>query len=337
MNVDRMIRTAQAITAAGRGVLAADESNPTIAKRLASIGVESTEGTRRSYREILATTDGLGEFIGGVILFDETLRQQTSDGTPFAEAFGRQGIVPGIKVDGGTRPLAGSPGEVVTEGLDGLRDRLAEYATLGARFAKWRAVIRIGPEIPSRACVDANAHALARYAALAQEAGLTPIVEPEVLMDGEHDLATCAHVTQKVLREVYAQLAAQHVVLEATLLKPSMVLPGTHCSDQVSDDEIAEATLRALCRSVPAAVPGIVFLSGGQSDQQATARLDAINRGGAQPWELSFSFGRALQAPVLQAWAGDEDRRDEARAALLHRARLTAAARRGEYRPEMEV
>ncbi len=337
MTIERMIRTAQAVTAAGRGILAADESSPTIAKRLATIGVESTQDTRRSYREILATTAGLGEFIGGVILFDETLRQQTSDGTSFAEAFGRQGIVPGIKVDGGTRPLAGSPAEVVTEGLDGLRDRLAEYEGLGARFAKWRAVIRIGPGMPSPACVQANAHALARYAALAQEIGLTPIVEPEVLMDGAHDLATCARVTEGVLREVYAQLAAQHVVLEATLLKPNMVLPGTDCPDQVSDAEIAKATLAVLRRTVPAAVPGIVFLSGGQSDRQATARLDAINRRGAQPWELSFSFGRALQAPVLQAWAGDEERRDEARAALLQRARLTAAARRGSYSPDMET
>ncbi len=337
MDVEPMVRTAQAVTGAGRGILAADESSPTIAKRFAAIGVESTEGRRRAYREILASTEGLGELIGGVILFDETLRQQLSDGTPFAEAFARQGIVPGIKVDAGTRPLAGSPGEVVTEGLDRLRERLEEYVGLGARFAKWRAVIRIGEHMPTAACLEANAHALARYAALAQEAGLTPIVEPEVLMDGAHDLARCAEVTEAAIRAVYAQLAAQHVVLEATLLKPNMVLPGKDCPVQVDDDAIAEATLTVLRRTVPAAVPGIVFLSGGQSDQEATARLDAINRRGSGPWELSFSFGRALQGPVLRAWAGDDARRDEARAALLHRARLTAAARRGAYLPEMEV
>ena len=337
MDVERMIRTAQAVTGAGRGILAADESNPTMTKRLAAVGVESTEGRRRSYREILATTQGLGDFIGGVILFDETLRQETSDGTPFAEAFSRQGIVPGIKVDAGTRPLAGSPGEVVTEGLDRLRDRLAEYADLGARFAKWRAVIRIGAGTPSPACLTANAHALARYAALAQEAGLTPIVEPEVMMDGSHDLAACADATEAALREVYVQLAAQHVVLEATLLKPNMVLPGADHPVEVGDEEIAVATLAVLRRAVPAAVPGIVFLSGGQTDRQATARLDAINRLGPQPWELSFSYGRALQGAVLQAWAGDEGHRDAARAALLHRARLTAAARRGAWLPDMEV
>jgi len=337
MDVERMIRTAEAVTGAGRGILAADESTPTITKRLAAIGVESTEGRRRSYREILATTHGLGEFIGGVILFDETLRQETSDGTPFAEAFARQGIVPGIKVDAGTRPLAGSPGEVVTEGLDRLRDRLTEYADLGAQFAKWRAVIRIGEGMPSPACLTANAHALARYAALSQEVGLTPIVEPEVLMDGPHDLATCADATEAALREVYAQLAAQHVVLEATLLKPNMVLPGTDHEGEVDDEEIAAATLAVLRRTVPAAVPGIVFLSGGQTDRQATARLDAINRNAPQPWELSFSYGRALQGAVLQAWAGDEGHRDAARAALLHRARLTAAARRGAWLPDMEV
>ncbi|WP_372594986.1 class I fructose-bisphosphate aldolase [Actinotalea sp.] len=336
MDVERMIRTAQAVTGAGRGILAADESAPTIAKRLATIGVESTEGRRRSYREILATTPGLGDFIGGVILFDETLRQQVADGTPFAEAFARQGIVPGIKVDAGTRPLAGSPGEVVTEGLDRLRDRMVEYEAMGARFAKWRAVIRIGDGIPTAACLEANAHALARYAALAQECGLTPIVEPEVLMDGAHDLATCARVTEAAVREVYAQLAAQHVVLEATLLKPNMVLPGTDCPEQVGDEEIAEATVAVLRRVVPAAVPGIVFLSGGQTDEQATSRLDAINRQGPQPWELSFSYGRALQAPVLRAWGGDDGRREEAQKALLHRARLNSAARQGAYLPEME-
>ena len=331
-----MTQTAQALVAPGRGILAADESTPTMAKRLAGIGVESTEERRRAYREILFTTVGLGEFISGVILFDETIRQQTVDGTPFPEALRQQGIVPGIKVDGGTKPLAGFPGEVVTAGLDGLRERLAEYVALGARFAKWRAVIHIGEGIPTAACVEANAHALARYAALSQEAGLVPIVEPEVLMDGTHTLERCAEVTVDVLRAAYEHLAHHRVVLEASLLKPNMVLPGKDCPVQAGDAEIAEATVAALRRVVPAAVPGIVFLSGGQSDEQATARLDAMNRLATQPWQLSFSYGRALQAPVLRAWGGDDANAIAAQAALLHRAALNGAARRGAYRPEME-
>lgn len=336
MNLDQMTQTAQALVAPGKGILAADESSPTMAKRLAGIGLESTEERRRGYREILFTTPRLGEAVSGVILFDETIRQRASDGTPLAEVLLRQGVIPGIKVDAGTRPLAGFPDEVVTEGLDRLRDRLTEYASMGAHFAKWRAVIRIGDATPTTTCLEANAHALARYAALAQEAGLTPIVEPEVLMDGTHSLERCAEVTEAILRSVYAQLAAHRVVLEATLLKPNMVLPAKDCPVQATDDEIADTTIRVLRRCVPAAVPGIVFLSGGMSDEQATSRLNALNQRGAQPWELSFSFGRALQAPVLRAWAGDEANRAAAQAALAHRARLNSEARYGRYRADME-
>jgi fructose-bisphosphate aldolase class I len=285
---------------------------------------------------MLFTTDGLSEHVSGVILFDETARQQDHEGTPFPELLRRRGIVPGIKVDRGTRPLAGFPGEVATQGLDGLRERLEEYAGLGLRFAKWRAVFHIAEGLPSRGCVDANAHELARYAALCQEAGLSPIVEPEVLMDGPHDLGTCAEVTERVLREVYEQLSRQGVVLEATLLKPNMVLPGTESDLQVGDGRIARATIEVLRRAVPAAVPGILFLSGGQSDVEATARLDAINRLAPQPWELSFSFGRALQAPVLTAWAGEDDNRHAAQAALLKRAGLNGAARRGAWTADLE-
>jgi len=332
----QMVETAQALAAPGKGILAADESTPTMAKRLAGIGLESTEPLRRAYREILLSTPGLGEYVSGVILFDETIRQHDSAGAPFCDLLRRQGVIPGIKVDGGTRPLAGFAGEVVTEGLDGLRERLVEYAALGARFAKWRAVIRIATNRPTATCVESNAHALARYARLAQESGLTPIVEPEVLMDGEHSLERCAQVTASTLRVVYEQLARHDVVLEASLLKPNMVLPGKDCPTQVSDDEIAAATVTVLRQTVPAAVPGIMFLSGGQSDEQATARLNALNQRGTQPWELSFSFGRALQAPVLHAWAGDDSNSPKAQEALVHRARLNAAARRGSYLATME-
>ena len=331
-----MIETARALVAPGKGILAADESTPTMAKRLATIGLESTEPRRRTYREILFTTEGLGEHIGGVILFDETIRQSSADGVPFPEVLRRQGIIPGIKVDRGVKPMAGFPNEVATEGLDGLRDRLAEYVTLGARFAKWRGVIRIGVDTPSATCVTTAAHALARYAALAQEAGLVPIVEPEVLMDGDHTIDRCAEVTGDVLWTVYGELARHRVDLAATLLKPNMVLPGKDCPDQVSDDTIADATLAVLRATVPAAVPGIVFLSGGMTAEQATARLDALNRRDGHPWELSFSFGRALPAPVLAAWAGEEANRAAAQAALRHRADLNGAARFGSYRPEME-
>jgi len=336
MDLEPMIETARALVAPGKGILAADESTPTMAKRLAAIGLESTEPRRRTYREMLFSTPGLGESISGVILFDETIRQLAADGTPFVELLQKQGIIPGIKVDAGTKPLAGFPGEVVTEGLDGLRARLAEYASLGARFAKWRAVIRIQDGLPSATCLEANAHALARYAALAQEAGLTPIVEPEVLMDGSHDLERCADVTVMALRVVYEQLSRHRVVLEGSLLKPNMVLPGTGSPVAVSDEDIAARTIGALRQVVPAAVPGLVFLSGGQSDQQATSRLNALNKLGPQPWQLSFSFGRALQAPVLRAWAGDDGNVGAAQAALQQRAGLNGAARRGAYRPDLE-
>jgi fructose-bisphosphate aldolase class I len=333
---DPVVETARALAAPGKGILAADESTPTMAKRLAAIGLESTEQRRRAYRGILFGTPGLGDYVSGVILFDETIRQSDSAGTPFVEVLGRQGVIPGIKVDAGTRPLAGFPDEVVTEGLDRLRERLAEYAALGARFAKWRAVIRIGNGLPTATCVEANAHGLARYARLAQEAGLTPIVEPEVLMDGDHSLERCAHVTASTLRAVYDQLARHDVSLEGSLLKPNMVLPGKSSPVQVGDDEIAATTVAVLRQTVPAAVPGVMFLSGGQSDEEATARLNALNKLGPQPWELSFSFGRALQAPVLRAWAGDDANAHDSQEALLHRARLNAAARRGSYVPTME-
>lgn len=336
MKTDAMVETAQAIVAPGKGVLAADESAPTMAKRLAAVGLESTEPRRRAYRETLFTTEGLSEHISGVILFDETVHQTNDEGTALPEVLRRNGIIAGIKVDRGIKPLAGFPGEVATEGLDGLRERLVAYADLGLRFAKWRAVLRIDEGLPTDTAIRTNAHLLARYAALSQEAGLVPIVEPEVLMDGAHDLATCAAVTRRVLDEVYAQLAEHRVVLEATLLKPNMVLPGTTSGEHVGDDEIASATVRTLRATVPAAVPGILFLSGGQSDQEATARLDALNRLPAQPWELSFSYGRALQAPVLRAWSEDASGRAAGQSALIKRARLNGAARAGAYTPELE-
>jgi fructose-bisphosphate aldolase class I len=337
MTYDELVHTAQALVAPEKGILAAAESSPTIAKRLAGIGLESTEPRRRDYRELLFSTPGLGEHVSGVILFDETIRQSAADGTPFPELLRRQGVIPGIKVDAGTKPLAGFPDEVVTEGLDGLRTRFAEYVELGARFAKWRAVIRVGHYRPTRGCIEANAHALARYAALAQEAGLVPVVEPEVLMDGSHTLERCAEATQAVVREVYAQLAVQRVRLEATLLKPNMVVPGTDCPIQADDEAIADATLTVMRRAVPAAVPGLVFLSGGQSDEEATARLNAMNARGSAPWQLSFSYGRALQGPVLRAWRGEPGNRKTAQAALQHRARMNGLARTGAYRPDLEV
>ena len=328
--------TARSLVHPGKGILAADESSPTIEKRFKSVGVPSTEENRRAYREILFTTPGISEFIGGVILYDETIRQKAIDGTPFPEVLSRQGIVPGIKVDAGAKPLAGFPGETVTEGLDGLRGRLAEYGRLGARFAKWRAVIAIGDGIPTATGVDANAHALARYAALCQEAGLVPIVEPEVLMDGPHPIERCEEVTTAVLAAVFARLLAHRVVPEGTLLKPNMVLSGKECPRQAGSDEVAAATLRVLRRTVPSAIPGIVFLSGGQSAEQATERLSAMNAAGGSPWELSFSFGRALQDPVLAAWRGDPSNAEAARDAFYHRARMNGAARYGRYSKEME-
>ncbi len=327
---------ARSLVPPGKGILAADESLPTIERRLAAVGLASTEETRRAYRELLFSAPGLGEYISGVILFDETIRQAAADGTPFPELLRRQGIVPGIKVDTGAKPLSGFPGETVTEGLDGLRERLAAYRSLGAWFTKWRAVIRIGRGLPSYACLRANAHALARFAALSQEAGLVPIVEPEVLMDGDHPIERCQEVTEETLGTVFHELRLYGIELEGTLLKPSMVLPGKDCPEQASVEEVAERTLAVLRRTVPAAVPGIVFLSGGQADEAATARLDAMSRRGPHPWELSFSYGRALQAPALRAWAGRAENVESAQRALLHRARLNALARSGAYDPALE-
>jgi fructose-bisphosphate aldolase class I len=337
MQTDQLELTARALVAPERGILAADESTGTIKKRFDSIGVESTEETRRAYRELLFTTPGIGDHVSGVILYDETLRQSASDGTPFARVLADAGVIPGIKVDTGAKELALSPGEKVTEGLDGLRERVSEYASLGARFAKWRAVITIGNGIPSSACIEANAHALARYAALCQEGGLVPIVEPEVLMDGDHTLETCYEATVRTLQSVYAQLAGQHVVLEGTLLKPNMVVSGKDCPVQAGVEAVAAATIQALRTAVPAAVPGIVFLSGGQSEAEATAHLSAMNAMGRQPWELSFSYGRALQASALEAWGGDPSRVEVGQQAFYHRAKLNGAARTGSYTPEMEL
>jgi len=336
MNLTDLQAIALELVAPGKGILAADESGPTIEKRFKGIGVSSTEESRRAYRELLFTTAGLNAFISGVILYDETLRQQAADGTPFAEVLIRQGVIPGIKVDRGAKALAGFPGEKITEGLDGLRERLAEYGNLGARFTKWRAVIAIGTDIPTRACAEANAHALARFAASSQEAGLVPIVEPEVLMDGPHALERHYEVTELMLRLVFQALFEQRVRLEAMLLKVNMVLSGSTSPQQASVSEVAATTLRCMERTVPVAVPGIVFLSGGQSDLHATEHLDAMNRRGGVPWQLSFSYGRALQAPALKAWAGKADQVSAAQQALLKRARCNSAARFGQYSPDME-
>jgi len=327
---------ARAMVAPHKGILAADESGPTIKKRFDSIKVESTEESRRAYRELLFTTPGVEEFVSGVILYDETIRQKAADGTPFPKLLERLGILPGIKVDAGAKNLAGAPGEKITEGLDKLRERLVEYRGLGARFAKWRAVIEIGAGIPSDYCLDANAHALARYAALCIEGGIVPIVEPEVLMDGPHPIERCYEVTERTLRRLFAELYAQRVPLEQTILKPNMVLSGTECPRQAGVREVAEQTLRCFRHSVPAAIPGIVFLSGGQSDEDATAHLNEMNRQGGGPWELSFSYGRALQAAPLKAWAGRAENRGKAQAAFLHRARCNGAARSGSYTAAME-
>jgi fructose-bisphosphate aldolase class I len=337
MDTNALSATARALVAPGRGILAADESSGTIKKRFDSIGVESTEDNRRAYRDLLFTTDGSADFISGVILYDETIRQSSLDGTPFPKLLASKGIIPGIKVDTGAKPLALSDGETVTEGLDGLRERLAEYHSLGARFAKWRATYSITDVLPSQLCFDANAHALARYAALCQEAGIVPIVEPEVLMEGTHTIARSQEVTTGALEALYAQMYEQRLYLPGTLLKPNMVLSGYESSTQASDDEVAQRTIETFLRSVPAAVPGIVFLSGGQTDEQATARLDAMNKLGPHPWELSFSYGRALQAPALKAWKGEVANVPAAKAAYLHRARLNGAARSGSYSPEMEA
>ncbi|MES1953427.1 class I fructose-bisphosphate aldolase [Salinisphaera hydrothermalis] len=331
-----LINTARSLMAPGKGILAADESTGTIKKRLDSIGVESTEQNRQAYRNLLFTTAGAEEFISGVILFEETLFQKADDGTPFPDLLTDKGIIPGIKVDMGAKPLAGSPEEKVTEGLDGLRERLSDYAAAGARFAKWRGVIDIAEDRPTDYCIHVNAHALARYAALCQEAGIVPIVEPEVLMDGANSIERCEQVTDAVLDAVFTELKRQNVLLEGMLLKPNMVISGKQCPQQAGVEEVARATLRCLNRRVPAAVPGIVFLSGGQSDELATAHLDAMNRMGPQPWALSFSYGRALQAPALQAWRGQADNVPAAQQAFLKRARNNGAAARGEYNADME-
>ncbi len=339
MNPSLLIDTARMMVADGKGLLAMDESHPTCNKRFARLGIPQTEEARRAYRELLITAPGLGESISGAILFDETIRQQKQDGTPFIQVITDAGIIPGIKVDAGAKDLAGHPGEKITEGLDGLRKRLEEYFQMGARFAKWRAVIAIDETIPSRSCLEANAHALARYAALCQEAGLVPIVEPEVLMDGEHTLERCRKVTEEALRNVFIQLNCQRVLLEGIILKPNMVLPGLTCPRQASAEQVAEATVQCLLQNVPAAVPGIAFLSGGQSAELASARLNAMNVRfkSRVPWALSFSYGRALQEPALEIWHGQEANVNAAQQALLHRAKCNRAACRGEYTTTMEV
>ena len=337
MTTNDLESTIAALMAPGKGILAADESQATIARRFEAFAIEPTEENRRRYRQMLFTTPGLMQYISGVILFDETLRQRADDGRRFVEILIASGITPGIKVDRGTTPLAGAPGERITEGLDGLRERLEEYRTLGARFAKWRAVIAIGDGRPSAYCLDTNAHALARYAALCQEAGLVPIVEPEVLMDGAHSLERCFEVTEATLERVFTALRAQRVVLEQILLKPNMVLPGAGSPRQATVREVAEATVRCLRRAVPAAVPGIVFLSGGQDAQAATAHLNAMNAMPAtHPWPLGFSFARALQAPALEAWRGEPSNVPAGQRAFYHRARCNGAAREGRYTPELE-
>jgi fructose-bisphosphate aldolase class I len=329
MTADELAATATALVAPGKGILAADESSGTIKKRFDSIEVESTEDNRRAYRELLFTTEGAAEFVSGVILYDETLRQRAADGTPLAEVLSRQGIIPGIKVDTGTKGLAGFPGEKITEGLDGLADRLATYRDLQVRFTKWRAVITIGDGIPTAGCIRANAEALGRFAASSQEAGLVPIVEPEVLMDGDHPIERCEVATRDTLAEVFAALHRHRVRLDGMLLKPNMVVSGS--------DAPTERTVAALRDHVPASVPGIVFLSGGQSDEAATAHLNAMNRLGNVPWQLSFSYGRALQAPALKAWKGEPANGPAAQRAFLHRARLNGAARSGSWTQAMET
>ena len=327
---------AQAIMADGKGILAADESNSTMGKRLAGIDVENAEENRRGFRELLFTTEGAEQYISGVILYDETIRQSTSDGTPFPKLMQELGVLPGIKVDTGAKPLAGSPEETVTEGLDGLRERLEEYYELGARFAKWRAVINIGDGFPTRYCINVNAHALARYAALCQEQRIVPIVEPEVMMDGEHTIDRAFVATRMTLHKVFDDLCVQRIKFDEMLLKPNMVMPGYDSGQDASVDEVAERTLECMYDVVPAAVAGLVFLSGGQSDELATEHLQAMNARGPHPWKLSFSYGRALQAPPLDAWRGEEGNVAAAQAAYLHRAKCNGAAARSEYSAELE-
>ena len=341
MNTQRLSETARKLVADDKGLLAMDESNATCNQRFARLGIPQAEEARRAWRELIVTTPGLGESISGVILYDETIRQQKKDGTSFIAVITDAGMIPGIKVDTGAKDMAGHPGEKVTEGLDGLRDRLAEYFQMGARFAKWRAVITVekgDPGMPSQGCIEANAHALARYAALSQEAGLVPVVEPEVLMDGDHTLERCREVTEEVLRTTFAQLHAQRVMLEGIILKPNMVLPGLTCPKQATVDEVADATVECLLRAVPAAMPAIAFLSGGQPGELASAHLNAMNLKfkSRLPWALAFSFARAIQQPALQIWQGEEANRLSAQQALYRRASCNRAARRGEYVAAMQ-
>ena len=338
MHRQNLIETAKAMVAESKGLLAMDESLPTCNKRFAKLGIPETAELRRDYREMIVTTASLNESISGAILFDETVRQHLKDGRSFIKVLIDKRIIPGIKVDGGTVAMAGHPEEKITEGLDNLRDRLTEYANMGLRFAKWRAVITIGKEIPTLACIEANAHALARYAALCQEVGIVPIVEPEVLMDGDHTLERCIEVTEQVLHTVFNQLYIQGVLLEGMILKPNMIVPGLACDKQESVDEVADATVKCLLRVVPAAVPGIAFLSGGQTSELASARLNAMNikYKNKLPWELSFSYGRAIQQPALTIWHGKEENVLEAQKALYHRAVCNRVARQGEYNSETE-
>lgn len=335
-HVGTLESTARAMVAPGKGMLAIDETGGTCTKRFNELGIESTEDSRRDYREMLITTPGIGEYVSGAILFDETIRQNAADGRALVEVLRVQGVIPGIKVDTGAKPMAGAPGETVTEGLDKLADRLHEYHDIGARFTKWRAVIRIGDGMPRRRCIEANAHALARYAALAQEAGLVPIVEPEVLMDGDHDIRRCQEVTEEVLNNVFDQLFRQRCLVEGIVLKPNMVIPGVGCLVQADAREIAELTLQTLRRCVSAAVPGIAFLSGGQTGEEACSNLNAMNCGGSQPWGLTYSFGRALQYPALEIWRGNAANVPAAQSAFLHRARMSGLARSGQYSPSLE-
>jgi fructose-bisphosphate aldolase class I len=337
-----LVETGRLLLADSKGLLAMDESNGTCDKRFAKAGIEQTEEARRRYRELILTTPGLGDYVSGVILYDETIRQARADGTPFVKLIAEAGIVAGVKVDAGAKDLAGHTGEKITEGLDGLRERLHAYFEMGARFAKWRAVIALGDGFPTNACIDANAHALARYAALCQDAGLVPIVEPEVLMEGDHSLARCQRATEQTLRAVFEQLHVQNVALDAMILKPNMILPGLTCPIQPTADKVADATVQALRRVVPAATAGIAFLSGGQSGELASARLNAMNAkfkapSAAAPWPLTFSFARAIQQPALEIWAGKDANREAAHRALLHRAKCNSAARRGQYAQSMEV
>jgi fructose-bisphosphate aldolase class I len=338
MNAQKLIDTAKALVAGDKGLLAMDESNPTCDKRFARLGIPQTEEARRAYREMIVTTPGLSECISGAILYDETIRQAKMDGTPFAQAIANDEMIPGIKVDTGAKDMAGHPGEKMTEGLDGLRGRLAEYSQMGARFAKWRAVFAVGEGIPSRDCIEGNTRRLACYAALCQEAGLVPVVEPEVLMDGGHTLERCGEITEEILRTMFSQLYTERVMLEGMLLKPNMVLPGSTCPKQETVDQVADATVECLMRAAPAAVPGIVFLSGGQSCELASARLNAMNVRfkSRLPWALAFSFARAIQQPALEIWRGEQANVLAAQQELYHRAWCNRAARRGEYTAAME-